>query len=103
MKTLSRIAIILLVAALIAGATYALAQSGWADSFTNGVIGANQAQMTATHDALAAAGAQPEGGGEYFAMAGNLLKIALVAAGVILLSVVLEKRARLRRVRILLV
>jgi len=36
-------------------------------------------------------------------MAGNLLKIALVAAGVILLSVVLEKRARLRRVRILLV
>ncbi|HOU40802.1 MAG TPA: hypothetical protein PK829_06000 [Promineifilum sp.] len=96
MKTLSRIALILLAAVLIAGATYALAQSGWADSFTNSVIGANQAQMTATHDALQAAGAQPESHGEYFAMAGNLLKIALVAAGVILLSVVLEKRAKLR-------
>lgn len=96
MKTLSRIALILLVAGLIAGATCALAQSGWADSFTNGVIGANQAQMTATHDALQAAGRQPESHGEYFAMAGNLLKIALVAAGVILMSVVLEKRAKLR-------
>ncbi len=96
MKTLSRIALILLAAVLIVGATYALAQSSWADSFTNGVIGANQAQMTASHDALQAAGGQPESHGEYFAMAGNLLKIALVAAGVIFLSVVLEKRAKLR-------
>lgn len=94
MKTVTRILIIVLVAVLIGGAAAAVAGSAWAAAVADGVIAANQAQMTAAYDATLATGQGARVGGDYFATAGNLLTMAVVAAAVIAVSLLLERRGK---------
>lgn len=97
MNTVTKVAIILLAALLLAGAAVALAQTPWAAAFAEGVVAANQATMMAAYETYQAQGAQPAAGGHAFATAGNLARIAFVAAVIIAGSLLQERRARAAR------
>ena len=97
MRTLKRTAIILLAALVVAVGLLALGQSAWADGVAKAVITANQAQMTAAYNANVAAGSAPATGGAFFATAGNLARMLVVAAAVVAGSALLDKRRRARR------
>ena len=60
----------------------------------DGVIAANQAQMTAAYEAAVATGQAARAGGDYLATPANLVTMALVAAAVAGLSLALDRRLR---------
>lgn len=93
MNTIARIALILLLALLIGGAAAAVAGSDWAAAVADGVIAANQTQMTTAYETAVATGQGARVGGDYFATPANLVTMALVAAAVIGLSLILDRRA----------
>ena len=113
MRTLRRTVIILLAALVVAVGLLALGQGAaqgrqggshhlgfqgaWADGVAKAVITANQAQMTAAYNANVAAGSAPATSGAFFATAGNLARMLVVAAAVVAGSVLLDKRRRVRR------
>lgn len=97
MTTLKRTLIILLAALVVAAGLLALGQGAWAGGVAQAVITANQAQMTAAYNANVAAGTTPATGGAFFATAGNLARMLVVAAAVVAGSVLLDKRRRARR------
>lgn len=97
MRTLRRTVIILLAALVVAVGLLALGQSAWAGGVAQAVITANQAQMTAAYNANVAAGSAPATSGAFFATAGNLARMLVVAAAVVAGSVLLDKRRRARR------
>ena len=97
MRTLKRTVIILLAVLVVAVGLLALGQSAWADGVAQAIITANQAQMTAAYNANVAAGSAPATSGAFFATAGNLARMVVVAAAVVAGSVLLDGRRRARR------
>lgn len=97
MNTLTKLILILLAVALVGGVAVALAGTEWAASFADGIVGANQAQLTAAFDTYQVQGAQPVAGGNYYSTAGNLARMAVIAILVIGGGVLLERRAKRTR------
>lgn len=97
MRTVTRTAIILLAALIVAAGLLALGQTEWAGGAAEAVVSANQATMTAQYDAYVAAGTQPVAGGSALATAGNLARMLLIAAAIVAGSALLDRRRRARR------
>ncbi|CUS03497.2 protein of unknown function [Candidatus Promineifilum breve] len=94
MKTIRRTFVILFVSLLISLGLWVLSGTAWAGGYADGVIATNQAVMDVFYATATAAGQSPAADEIYTATTANLLRIAGVAALVIVGSYLIERHQR---------